>query len=36
MKLIVLSDTHMKSGEIPPQLKTLLEKCDLIVHGCRF
>ena len=36
MKLIVLSDTHMKSGEIPPQLKTLLEKCDLIVHAGDF
>jgi len=33
MKLIALSDTHLKTGEIPPQLQTLLEECDLIVHA---
>ena len=32
MKLIVLSDTHLKTGEIPPQLQALLEECDLVVH----
>jgi putative phosphoesterase len=36
MKLIVLSDTHLKTGEIPPQLQTLLEDCDLIVHAGDF
>ncbi|MFY9200174.1 MAG: metallophosphoesterase [Methanosarcina flavescens] len=36
MKLIALSDTHMKTGEIPQQLKTLLEECDLIVHAGDF
>lgn len=36
MKLIVLSDTHLKTGEIPPQLQTLLEECDLIVHAGDF
>ena len=36
MKLIVLSDTHLKTGEITPQLQTLLEECDLIVHAGDF
>jgi hypothetical protein len=36
MKMIVLSDTHMKTGEIPQQLQTLLEECDLIVHAGDF
>ena len=36
MKLIVLSDTHMKTGEIPPQLQTLLKECDLVVHAGDF
>jgi len=36
MKLIALSDTHLKTGEIPPQLQTLLEDSDLIVHAGDF
>jgi uncharacterized protein len=36
MKLIALSDTHLKTGEISPQLQTLLEECDLIVHAGDF
>ncbi|MDI9395114.1 MAG: metallophosphoesterase [Euryarchaeota archaeon] len=36
MKLIVLSDTHLKTGEIPGQLQTLLKDCDLIVHAGDF
>lgn len=36
MKLIALSDTHMKTGEIPLQLQALLEECDLIVHAGDF
>jgi putative phosphoesterase len=36
MKLIILSDTHLKTGEIPGQLQTLLEDCDLIVHAGDF
>ena len=36
MKLIVLSDTHMKTGNIPPQLQTILADCDLIVHAGDF
>lgn len=36
MKLIVLSDTHLKTGEIPQQLQTLLDECDLIVHAGDF
>lgn len=36
MKLIALSDTHMKTGDIPPQLQTLLEECDLVVHAGDF
>ncbi len=36
MKLIVLSDTHLKTGVIPSQLQTLLEECDLIVHAGDF
>lgn len=36
MKLIVLSDTHLKTEEIPGQLKSLLEDCDMIVHAGDF
>lgn len=36
MKLIALSDTHLKTREIPPQLQTLLEDSDLIVHAGDF
>ncbi len=36
MKLIVLSDTHLKTGEIPPKLQSILEDCDLIVHAGDF
>lgn len=36
MKLIALSDTHMKTGKIPPQLQTILDDCDLIVHAGDF
>lgn len=36
MKLIALSDTHLKKGEIPPQLQSILEDCDLIVHAGDF
>lgn len=36
MKLIALSDTHLKGGEIPPQLQILLKDCDLIIHAGDF
>jgi len=36
MKLIALSDTHLKTGEIPPQLQSVLKDCDLIVHAGDF
>nr|WP_292390330.1 metallophosphoesterase [Methanosarcina sp. UBA5] len=36
MKLIALSDTHLKTGVIPPQLQTFLEECDIIVHAGDF
>jgi putative phosphoesterase len=36
MKLIALSDTHLKTGEITLQLQALLEECDLIVHAGDF
>lgn len=36
MKLIVLSDTHLKTGEIPGQLQSLLQDCDLIIHAGDF
>lgn len=36
MKLIVLSDTHLKTGEILPQLQVLLEEYDMIVHAGDF
>ena len=36
MKLIALSDTHLKTGEIPPKLQSILEDCDLIVHAGDF
>jgi putative phosphoesterase len=32
MKLIALSDTHLKTGEIPSQLQALIEEYDIIVH----
>ncbi len=32
MKLIALSDTHLKTGEIPSQLQALTEEYDIIVH----
>jgi len=36
MKLIALSDTHLKTGNIPLQLSKLLDECDLIVHAGDF
>ena len=36
MKLIALSDTHLKTGNIPLQLPKLLDECDLIVHAGDF
>lgn len=36
MKLIALSDTHLKTGEIPPQLKALIEEYDIVVHAGDF
>lgn len=36
MKLIAISDTHLKTGEIPPQLQALIEECDIIVHAGDF
>lgn len=36
MKLIALSDTHLKTGEIPEQLQSLLDDCDIIVHAGDF
>lgn len=36
MKLIAISDTHLKTGEIPPQLQSILKDCDLIVHAGDF
>lgn len=36
MKLIAISDTHLKTGEIPPQLQVLIEECDIIVHAGDF
>ncbi|MDY9927952.1 metallophosphoesterase [Methanosarcina sp.] len=36
MKLIAISDTHLKTGEIPLQLQNILENCDLIVHAGDF
>ena len=36
MNLIALSDTHLKTGEIPLQLQKFLDKCDLIVHAGDF
>ena len=36
MKLIALSDTHLKTGDIPGQLQRLLEDCNLIVHAGDF
>jgi putative phosphoesterase len=36
MKLIALSDTHLKTGEIPPQLQALIEEYDIVVHAGDF
>lgn len=36
MKLVALSDTHLKTGDIPMQLQILLNECDLIVHAGDF
>ncbi|AKB31844.1 phosphodiesterase [Methanosarcina siciliae HI350] len=36
MKLIAISDTHLKTGEVPPQLQNILKDCDLIVHAGDF
>ena len=36
MKLIALSDTHLKTGEIPPLLQTLIEEYDIVVHAGDF
>jgi putative phosphoesterase len=36
MKLIILSDTHLRTGEIPGQLQSLLKDCDMIVHAGDF
>ena len=36
MKLIALSDTHLKKGDIPLQLQKFLDECDLIVHAGDF
>ena len=36
MKLIALSDTHLKTGEIPPELQALIEEYDIVVHAGDF
>lgn len=36
MKLIALSDTHMKNGEIPENIQRIIEDCDLIIHAGDF
>ncbi len=36
MKLIALSDTHLKTGEIPAQLQALIEEYDIVVHAGDF
>lgn len=36
MKLIVLSDTHLKTGEIPTELQALIDEYDIVVHAGDF
>ena len=36
MKLIALSDTHLKTGEIPQKLQTLLDEYDIVIHAGDF
>lgn len=36
MKIIAISDTHLRGGEIPPTFKDLLDDCDMIVHAGDF
>ncbi|WP_462273456.1 metallophosphoesterase [Methanohalophilus sp.] len=36
MKILVISDTHLKSGEIPPSLKSLIDRYDIVIHAGDF
>ncbi|ADE37166.1 metallophosphoesterase [Methanohalophilus mahii] len=36
MKVLVISDTHLKGGEIPPGLKDLIDKYDMVIHAGDF
>jgi hypothetical protein len=36
MKVLVISDTHLKSGEIPPGLKGLIDRYDMVIHAGDF
>lgn len=36
MKIIALSDTHLKGGQIPSTFKDILDDCDVIAHAGDF
>ncbi|MCM1985992.1 metallophosphoesterase family protein [Methanococcoides seepicolus] len=36
MKILAISDTHLKEGDIPPTFKGLLDDCDIIAHAGDF
>ncbi|MCD4822141.1 MAG: metallophosphoesterase [Methanococcoides sp.] len=36
MKILVISDTHLKGGDLPPAFKGLLDECDIIAHAGDF
>lgn len=36
MKIIAVSDTHLKGGIIPPTFKNLIDDCDIVLHAGDF
>lgn len=36
MKIIAISDTHLKGGIIPPTIKKLIDDCDILLHAGDF
>ncbi|MGM0770816.1 MAG: metallophosphoesterase [Halobacteriota archaeon] len=36
MKIIAISDTHLKGGIVPPTFKKLIDDCDIVLHAGDF
>ncbi|MEL4305610.1 metallophosphoesterase [Methanococcoides sp. LMO-2] len=36
MKIIAVSDTHLRGGTIPPTFKSLIDDCDILLHAGDF